>query len=377
MRLARLLFILAACGGSSSTPKPDAYPTAEHTPYPVLPDQGGARLTSPQLVTVTFNNDARASALEGFAQWIVTSDWLTAVGSEYGITPGGIAGVAHRPEVPPQALTSADVENYLAGGITDGSIPKPADLSQALYIVYYPMGTTITTTFVHGIIKVSCTDYGAYHGEAHAMGLDFSYAVVPDCGESMAELESAVSHEFIEASTDAMPISAPARQLREDATDAWFTNFQFEVEDGDMCEAPERTVTIAGYTVQRTWSNVAAVSGDPCVPSGAPVGFGTSGPATVQTIAAGGSADVPLVGWSSGPVDDWKLTAQIWFADGTTTTRPHLSLDQTTLNNGGTATAHVTVPTTATSGQRASFLIISAHTPATDQQMWPVSVQVQ
>ena len=208
------------------------------------------------------------------------------------------------------------------------------------------------------------------------MGLDFSYAVVPDCGEAMADLESAVSHEFIEASTDAMPISAPALQLREDATDAWFTTFAFEVEDGDMCEAPDRVVTISGYTVQRTWSNVAAVSGDPCVPSGASVGFGTSGPAGVQMIAPGASADVPLVGWSSGPVDDWKLTAQIWSADGTTTTRPHLSLDQTMLNNGGTATAHVTVPATATSGQRASFLIISQHTP-TDQQMWPISVLVQ
>jgi hypothetical protein len=377
LRTAWVCAALAACG-SSHSPAPDAYPTATHAPWPQLPDQGGPRLQHPQLVTVTFANDARAASLEAFAQWIVGSNWLAAVGAEYGISAAAVAGVAHRPETPPAALTNADVEAYLAAGIADGSIPRPANLADALYLVYYPSTTTITTTFVHGIMAVSCTGYEAYHSEAHASGLDFSYAVMPSCGGETTEiLQSAASHELIEAATDAFPITAPAFQLREDPTDAWYANFSFEVEVGDMCEAPDRTITEAGYTAQRSWSNAAAAAGgDPCVPGGDMPAFGTSGPTMPQIIPAGGSADLPLASWSTGTVDDFQLALQAWFSDGTALTHAHFALDAMTANNGATPTLHVTMPANARSGNFTRVLLVSSHSAA-DASMWPIVIQTQ
>src|SRR4051794_13818477 len=117
-----VVLIGSACGSGADGAADaaiDAFPTAPHTPYPAVPDQGGPRLAHPQLITVTFANDPRAATFEAFAQWIVTSHWLGAVGTEYGVGPGGVAGVAHRPETPPPTLTSADIESYLASGITD------------------------------------------------------------------------------------------------------------------------------------------------------------------------------------------------------------------------------------------------------------------
>ena len=210
-------------GGAPDGPAVDAFPTAPHTPYPQVPDLGGPRLAHPQLITVTFANDPRAAAFEAYAQWLVGSSWLTTVGADYGVGAGNVAGVAHRPETPLATMTSADIETYLADGITDGSIPRPAapaTLADALYIVYYPSTTSITTTFVNGIMKSSCVDFGGYHGEVHHAGLDFAYSAIPDCGGNLQGLtadettEMIVSHEVIEAATDAAPISAPAWQLR-------------------------------------------------------------------------------------------------------------------------------------------------------------------
>ena len=87
---------LAACSSKSHTNDAmlDAFPTAPHTAYPQLPNHGGPTLPHPQLVTITFANDARASTLESFAQWIVGSRWLAAVGSEYGDAGFGIVPLA-------------------------------------------------------------------------------------------------------------------------------------------------------------------------------------------------------------------------------------------------------------------------------------------
>ena len=215
---------------------------------------------------MTFANDPRAATFEAFAQWIVGSSWLGTVGPEYGVGAGTVAGVAHRPETPPVTQTSADIEAYLANGIMDGSIPQPAlpaTLADALYIIYYPTTTTITATFVDGITKVSCSDFGGYHGEVHQGGLNFAYAAIPDCSGAVTGLtanetvEMIVSHEVIEAATDTFPITAPAWQLLPDPTDAWYSAFEFEVEVGDLCEAPSRYIREAGFVAQRIWSNVA------------------------------------------------------------------------------------------------------------------------
>ena len=265
----------------------------------------------------------------------------------------------------------------------DGSIPQPASLADALYIIYYPATTTITATFVDGITKVSCVDFGGYHGEVHQAGLNFAYAAIPDCGGIVTGLsenettEMIVSHEVLEAATDATPISAPAWQLLPDPADVWYTAFEFEVELGDMCESPSRFTREAGFVAQRTWSNAAALAGaEPCLPIDPtlPV-FGTSAtPTGVQQIAPGASLDVTLTGWSTATVADWQLTMQISGLAGPSRTKATLST--TTTNNDGMATVHVTIPSVAAVGTHPSVLIISSH-DATDATMWPLAFDVE
>lgn len=380
--ISSLLFLLACGGGSTATvdATPDAFPTAAHAPYPQVPNQGGPILAHPQLVTVTFANDPRASEFEAYATWLVGSDWLRAVGAEYGVGAGAIAGVAHRPETPPTTITSQQIEAYLAAGVTDGSIPRPTSLADALYIVYYPATTKITTTFVNGILKTSCSDFGGYHGEVHAQGLDFAYTAIPDCTGALAPLtanetvEMIVSHEVIEAATDAMPISHPAWQLTPDPSDAWFTAFQFEVEVGDMCEAPSRYTKEGTHVAQRSWSNAAAAAGlEPCVPSAANApAFGiTVTPAGTQHAAAGATVDYAVTGWSTGPVAAWTLGRQSspFFL--------RVAYDAPTLDNGGQTMVHVTVPATAASGTTVSSFLIASHTAdLQDATMWPIAIVV-
>ena len=375
-------------GGAPDGPAVDAFPTAPHTPYPQVPDLGGPRLAHPQLITVTFANDPRAAAFEAYAQWLVGSSWLTTVGADYGVGAGNVAGVAHRPETPLATLTSADIETYLADGITDGSIPRPAapaTLADALYIVYYPSTTSITTTFVNGIMKSSCVDFGGYHGEVHHAGLDFAYSAIPDCGGNLQGLtadettEMIVSHEVIEAATDAAPISAPAWQLRPGQADPWFRVFEFEVEVGDLCEAPSRYTREAGHVAQRSWSNsAAAAGGEPCVPiDPALPAFGvTVTPAGTQQIARGASLDFTLTGWATGEVPDWRMTTQIPTNTGTFSTLTKVGFGTPMINNGRTTTVTVTIPAGAAAGSHASIFLFSSHNTG-DATMWPLAIDVQ
>ncbi|MEP7124763.1 MAG: hypothetical protein ABJE95_27795 [Byssovorax sp.] len=355
---------------------------AAHEPFPQVPNRGGAILPHAQVVTVTFANDARAPTFESFAKWIVGSKWLTTVGAEYGIGAGAVAGVAHRPETPPAKLTSDDIETYLANGVADKSIPSPAapaTLADALYLVYYPATTAITTTFVNGIIKHSCTDFVAYHGEVHHAGLDFSYAVVPDCAAvlpSLSALESFevfASHEFIEAVTDALPITKPAWQLVPDPESAWFTSFQFEVETGDLCEYQNSYAHEAGFAAQRSWSNLAAAAGgDPCLPVEPPVPYfnTTATPDAVVHAKPGTTVDYTLKGWSTAPVSSWSLGLS---KSGTLSVTTKFS--GTKLNNGQTATLHVTIPADAVAGTSATLVLSSQHTNA-DANFWFMNIAV-
>ena len=370
----------AASGRSDDASPADAFTPATHGTLPQLPNQGGPRLAHPQIVTVTFAGDPRRASFEAWAQWIATSLWLASVGAEYGVGLGAVAGAVQRPDAAPATWTSGDIEAYLGRGITDGTIPRPSGgLGDALYLVYLPSTTTATATFVDGITGVSCTDWLAFHGEAHASGLDFSYAVMADCGSAsdaltpLEHIEQAASHELIEAATDAFPVTRPAWQLAVDHDDAWFSAFRFEVENGDLCEVPSLTWREAGFVAQRVYSNAAARAGsDPCVPAdGSAPYFNTSAsPATVLRLAPGASATLDLRGWSTAPTDDWQLTTRV-----VGSVHPVLVFGARTLNNGATTTLRLTLPTGATSGVTTTVWLYSRHA-AGDYHAWPIVVTV-
>jgi hypothetical protein len=357
----------------------DVFQPGPHEPFLQVPNQGGPRLEHPALVTITFAGDTRQSDFEDYAQWLVGSSWLTTVGGEYGIGSGTIAGAVQlTASAPTTPQTSADVEALLATGIMNGTIPQPAGgLSEALFLVYYPSTTSITTTFAGGVTAVSCTDWAAYHGEAHMLGLDFSYAVMANCNSTgpmlsaEQEIEMAASHEIIEAATDAFPITQPAYQLVADPSSAWYSFFQFEVEIGDLCEIPAIAATETGHVAQRIWSNAAAAAGDdPCVPADPTMPYyNTSAtPNATAHAAPGATVDFQLQGWSVAPVADWTLLTDVLGSLAATT-----SVSPMTMNNGGTATLHVTVPANAVAGTSARIILWSERS-SVDYHSWELDV---
>jgi hypothetical protein len=360
------------------TASADVFTPGPHQPLMQIPDQGGPRIHHPALVTITFAGDSRRAELEAYARWIVGSNWLLTTGASYGVGAGTIAGAVVRTETPPATITDVQIENFIATGILDGSIPTPSTgIADAIYIIYYPATTSISGRCGTMIIQ-SCTQFIGDHEGAHAMGLDFAYAVMPDCGHGIGEVEIALSHEIIEAASDPISRTNPAYELNNDVNDPWFLYMGCEVENGDLCELSPATTYESGHVAQRIWSNAAAAAGaDPCVPADPAMPYFnvTATPTTVQHVAPGASIDYQLQGWSTAPVPTWSITTRVLgvpFNENPPTALT-ASLSAHTLNNGQTATLHVSVSPLALSGSSAAIEVTSALS-AMDYHQWVLGV---
>lgn len=338
--------LCAACGDSG----PDRPPLPQVTSF------GGPIMAHPQVVPIFYSDDPDASTLMSFSRWVVTSDWLADVGTEYGVGPGSVLGTVQLPMPAPASLTDAQVVDLVFQGIAAGSLPKPADgnLGNVLYVLHLPAQTTETAGN-----ESSCVDFGGYHSAARRNGVELSYAVIVTCPNNSLRLSSAewreyvMSHELIEAATDPVPGNHPAYRLN-DLTSPWISTGG---ELGDLCEFSGRRVfRDSGYVVQRSWSNIAAESGDPCVPIPASTVYfnlrvdGRFPP----RIPIGGHQTLQIAGWTTGMVPDWMLQA-IPAKPGQVT----LTLGTTQLNAGKTTTLDIAFPATTRSGTVASFYVYS------------------
>ena len=92
LKLAPCLLI-ASCGGDGSGSTP--------TLLPDVVDHNGPVLAHVQLVPIFFTGDADVAALTSFSQWIVGSEWLKAVGADYGVGTGSVLQVVQRPGAAP------------------------------------------------------------------------------------------------------------------------------------------------------------------------------------------------------------------------------------------------------------------------------------
>jgi hypothetical protein len=347
-------------GSDAFAPPPDAYVApdawvepfviAEHGAGTVVPDLGGARMTHPQLVVITYADDPNRATLEANAAWLVTSAWLTTVGAEYGIGAGSILANVERTDAAPDAITGAEIEALLAAGIADHTLPTPPDGSfdEVLYLLYFPRHTTITDDS----LGMSCVTYGGYHYEVDNGGHPFAYAVIPSCDSFQPSLtslefeEATVSHEVVEAATDRLPQSDPAWEFPRSSFS--FSPWLFiGPELGDLCAVrvgADASVREGGFVATRIWSNAAASSNDrdPCIPADPTVPYYavSISPAAAVGVAAGASTTFALDAWSTAPVDDFRLYA----APSGGTFTPEIALDLTTVNNGDHATLTVSVP---------------------------------
>lgn len=339
------LFI--GCGGADGLDRP---------PLPQVTTFGGPIMAHPQLVPIFFSDDPDITTLTSFSRWIVTSDWLADAGAEYGVGAGSVLGTVQLGTPAPTAITDAQVVDLVFEGVTTASFPKPADgnLGDVLYVLHLPVQTVETSG-----TATSCVDFGGYHNSARRNGVELSYTVIATCSGTRLGLSSVefrelvMSHELIEAATDPLPGNHPAYRLN-DRTDPLSST---EGEVGDLCEISGREVfRDSGYVVQRSWSNRAAASGDPCVPVPAGTTYfnlrvdGMFPP----RIPVGGHSQLQLTGWTTGTMPDWTIEAQA--------ARPgevSLALGATQINAGKTTTLDIAFPATAMPGTVATFYVFS------------------
>jgi hypothetical protein len=354
---------------------PDAGPfeVASHPAFPQVTNKGGPILAAPDIVTITFAGYAYQSDVQAFGDWVATSDWLATVGADYGVGKGVHLKKVVLTELAPSAVTSDEIETLLGSKITDGTLPDPATDRNLLYVIYYPPTTSITLLQNGQAAGVSCQDFGGFHYEGRPTGVRFPYAVLPACDNSssglttLQSIEVGASHEIIEAATDPYPATAPGFQFT-DYSSAWVI---LGGEVGDLCFTDD--IAEGNFLAQRVWSNSAAAKGtSPCIPFAADVPYFNSAvsPDGFQAVAAGSSAVFQISGFSTAPTAPWMLSAFPFRGNF----RPDITLSQSELSNGQTATLTVAVPLGTPANSFIEILVTSGN--QTQGSLWPVAVYV-
>jgi hypothetical protein len=270
----------------------DTYP-APHPPLPTLTSSGGPVLEHPKVLPIFFPSYDYRSEIATFASTLGTTPHWQANGQEYGVGPLTSAKPVDLTEQPPTTISDQGIQQWLSTKLQNGAL-GPID-STTIYTIFYPSSTTITMGGFGGSSK-SCQSFGGYHSNLSVNNANVAYAVIPECKQSeqltgIDAVTAATSHEWIEASTDPFPQSAPAYSGVDDDHLIW----QFALsggEDGDLC-AQNLTSYYKpqgfNFTVQRAWSNqLGKASHDPCAPDMPGEVYFNSAPVLPETVTIGG-----------------------------------------------------------------------------------------
>jgi hypothetical protein len=358
-----LLLLAAGCGGDDDEPPR----------LPSFSDLGGPRMAHPQLVLIFYSNDPDADALTRYSEQLVTSSWLDQVGAEYGVGPGSVLTVVHLGGPAPARLSDTEIVDLLFQELAAGDLPLPPvdGPGELLYVLDVPSSTVVTLSGL-----TSCTDFGGYHASARRNGVEVAFAVVATCSKLYSDLtdleirEVVLSHEVIETATDPVPVNHPAFQLR-DPSGSWSA---LGDEVADLCTRGDSTgIWREGdFVAQRSWSDAAAVFGDPCVPvpTDAPYFNVRRDGNVMPRIPPGGHGTVSVNGWATGTTPDWSLE---------TFTRPPtdvMAAPQTNQLGAGRSTKiNLTISQTATPGTTLQIYVYSTLSEMS-YQVLPMTVMV-
>jgi hypothetical protein len=368
---------------------------APHEPTPSVAYNGGPVLSSPQLFTVTYQNDVNTQLYQQFVEWIAGSQWYATIGAVYGVS-NGTATTAVIPQDAPAALQDSDVQNLIVALIDAGIVPPPVvpdggNVPNLLYMMYFPYGTTISGQN----LGVSCQSFGAYHAEViNPSNLpSFAYAVMPTCDPNNPYYtEVSASHELAEASSDPLVYTAPG-YTNGGINNGWIG------EIGDICTPFDIGYQLDGgtyYVVQRIWSNSAADAGlQPCVPApnlpyaGVSPQFGNDvsqycDPNNPQVctsfllVKAGQSFDFSITSWVSAPSVAPAVAAIPYAVTGLipATFAPNVTQDAYNLHNGEVGHLSVSIPAGTPSMSLGAFTLLSGF-DNDSYGYWPVIVFVQ
>ena len=384
-----LVVVLAGCHGSTGAKPPDAsapdadasvgidtppaFVPSPHRAIPPATHQSTAGTLSPmRLVTVVSGGDPLADQLFAFGDALVASQWFAAWATDYGIAaPSANLHVTGPAIASGTQLDRAAVVAYLDGA----GVPTPD--GSTLYMLYLPSGVTLLSLAEQA--NTNCRLFGAYHARYHTGGDGFgvAQACAPKPGETQLDVMTGLaSHEIAEGASDTGPGWGIVAMPR---TTPWTSTVWAEIEGsgnaeiGDLC-AGARTHE-SGYQFQRIFSNTAAAAnGDPCVPAIADPFFAVDPTQDWTSGAAGTTVTIALAGWSTAATTDWVLRPTIVGSSDATiaftasVSSPMLATfggkTLPTINNGGTATLAITIPTGAVSGSWVAVQLNSVHLDA-------------
>lgn len=237
---------------------------------------GGRVISNVEIVQVSWTpavDQNYMTQLQGFYTAIVASpfvDWMTEydtigkksitdmmLGSEQHIGRGTFSqALIINPANTKMALTDAEVQTELIAQLTAGSLPPPKfdgnGNCNTLYMLDFPPGYDIALLGLH-----ACQQYGAYHFTLTYQGKSVPYGIHPGCGYDFNTATVVHSHELAEAMTD-MEVGLADQAAPAGRPIAWVTmsnNANNSYETGDLCQG--QNDVIAGYTVQKIWSNFA------------------------------------------------------------------------------------------------------------------------
>ena len=230
----------------------------------------------------TGHNTITKGQIYTFSKKLAGGSWASAA-SQYGVKSftlvetkesGGLCD-----KRPGSKVTTAKVLLWVACMILPGTgvqLPTPRlPISNDLYVVYLPEGTTISDNLSIGSFTVlgktfgpftfvkstACDDYGAYHALSLSLGGLYPIAIIPAkcAGGSIDKLTAAASHEIIEAATDPIPGAGWIDNSIPNGSPGFRRLKEGEV--GDICSSagavPTATLSRGGFAVVPYWSNSA------------------------------------------------------------------------------------------------------------------------
>jgi hypothetical protein len=341
---------------SSSSSSTSSTSGAASSLWPLVPNHGRGVIAAPNLIFLTYAGDPNQAIVQQYGVWIADGGYLPLVAGEYGIG-NATAQFVTLTDSPPTSASFADnpfpayLDSHFA---TDPNLPP--DAPGNIYVLVMPASWADTSIF--------CSSLSGFHDHyTSATGHVPLYAVIGDCAGTTQSIEVTISHEVVEASTDPL-------------TTSWvFTNgdqpwFYLTGELADMCESNSTVYTQGQFSGQLIWSNAAAADGGvPCQPW--PAGqtyLSIVAPLTMATAPLGGSANLTLTGWASGP---FSGSFQLFFDpllavpnDGGYIYNFDLnpSITNQDLMPGGSATLTLSVPSTAAVGQSGAVWVIAQDT---------------
>jgi hypothetical protein len=240
---------------------------------PRLINHGGPILAHPQVVAITWSDDADAPTLEALVDKLGASAYWNSVSCEYGVGPtvSGPCNHVHIAGPAPATLTDFQLESLIKKNVTNwknSGWPQPTP--DTLYVAFisdstdYQMHNSATS-----VVSICNSGTGGYHAALTGGASDIPYAVVPRCN-GIDETTFVASHEIAEAALDPVPGNGAWRDF-DDAHAIWNAFLVGQTENGDACEFYRDAMFTSaelGATLQRQWSSASFAAGHaPCVPS--------------------------------------------------------------------------------------------------------------